>query len=212
MTLCFITNRRLYGDDDSTAQERLLDAVAAAARAGVDVVQIRERDLDGAALAALVRGALARVEGTGARVVVNERADVALAAGAHGVHLRGDSLPAPRVREVAPSLLIGRSVHGAEEAALAAGGCDYLIAGAVFPTSSKPAGHPVLGVAGLQRVCASVSLPVFAVGGVGLDQAREVARAGAAGIAAIRLFADEATVAAIVRQLRRMFDSDPEVV
>jgi thiamine-phosphate diphosphorylase len=214
LTLCFITNRRLYGDDERIARVRVLEAIGAAAAAGVDLIQIRERDLEGAALADLVRQAVASVRGTNARVLVNDRGDVAIAAGAHGVHLRGDSVPAPRLRAVAPSLILGRSVHGVDEAvaAAAAGACDYLLAGTVLPTPSKPAEHALLGIEGLRRVCAAVPLPVVAVGGIGIDEAPDVARAGAAGIAGIRLFADAATVAATVRRLRRMFDTDPEVV
>lgn len=214
MTLCFITNRRLYGDDDGIAQERLLGAIEAAARAGVDLIQIREPDLETRALAGLVRRAVASVRGTRARVLVNDRADVAIVAGAHGVHLRGDSFPAPRVRDIAPAMLVGRSVHGADEASAveALGGCHYLIAGTVFPTPSKPSEHVLLGVGGLRRVCGAVRLPVLAVGGIEVDRANAVARAGAAGVAAIRLFSDAATVAETVARLRRSFDTHQEVV
>lgn len=214
MTLCFITNRRLYGDDDRIARERLLGAIEAAARAGVDLIQVREPDLEARALADLVRRAIACVRDTGARVLVNDRADVAIAAGAHGVHLRGDSFPAPRVRDIAPAMLVGRSVHGAEEASAveASGGCKYLIAGTVFPTPSKPGGHVLLGIEGLRRVCGAVRLPVLAVGGIEVEHASDVARAGAAGVAAIRLFSDASTVAGTIVRLRRSFDTHPEVV
>jgi thiamine-phosphate pyrophosphorylase len=214
LTLCFTTNRRLYGDDDRVALERLLGAIAAAARAGVDLIQVREADLETGALTDLVRRAVASVRDTRARVLVNDRADVAIAAGAHGVHLRGDSFPAPRVRDIAPAMLVGRSVHGAEDASAveALGGCRYLIAGTVFPTPSKPSGHVLLGVEGLRRVCGAVRLPVLAVGGIDVDRASAVARAGAAGVAAIRLFSDAVTVADTVARLRRSFDTHREVV
>lgn len=123
-------------------------------------------------------------------MVVNDRLDVALAAGAHGVHLRADSFAAPQARGCAPSpFLIGRSVHSVAEAAdaSAAGGLDYLVFGTVFPTPSKP-GLPAAGVAGLAAVAAATTLPVLAVGGVTERQAGQVMSAGAAGIAAISMF------------------------
>ena len=95
--ICLVTDRRrlsIAADDI----DRLVDLVAAAARAGIDLIQIRERDLDARQLAALVRRCVDAVEGTGTKVLVNDRADVAIAAGAHGVHLRGDSIAAPAVR------------------------------------------------------------------------------------------------------------------
>lgn len=212
--LCFITNRRMYAGDDDVSQRRLLDAVAAAARAGVDLIQIRERDLEAGALLALVREAIVRVEGTDARVLVNDRVDVAIAAGADGVHLRSDSPPAPRVRAISPSLVVGRSVHGVAEASTMAlhGGCDYLLAGTVFSTPSKPETHVLLGVDGLRDVCTAAALPVLAVGGMSVERAAEVGRAGAAGIGAIRLFADPATVSETVTRVRRSFDTPCEVV
>jgi thiamine-phosphate diphosphorylase len=105
-------------------------------------------------------------------VVVNDRLDVALAAGAHGVHLRGDSAPTWRVRAAVPrGFLIGRSVHAVDEARDAAGGgaVDYVIFGTVFATDSKPAG-PVAGVDRLAAVCAAVPVPVLAVGGVTIER------------------------------------------
>jgi thiamine-phosphate diphosphorylase len=212
LTLCFITDRRLYGDEDRLAQERLLEAIAAAARAGIDLIQIRERDLDARALVRLVRRAIASAAGTASRVLVNDRADVAIAAAADGIHLRGDSFPAVRVRAITRRMIVGRSVHTPEEASAVAAACDYLIAGTTFQTPSKPPDYPLLGLAGLERVCAAATCPVLAVGGIGVDEAAAVARAGAAGIAAIRLFSNPETVGATVDRLRRLFDTDPEVV
>ena len=187
--LCMITDRRRFGD----AWERLLlERVEAAARAGVHIIQIRERDLEARALARLVEACLHRIRHTAARVIVNDRLDVALAAGAHGVHLRGDSVPALRVREVAPALrLVGRSVHSAQEARAAerAGGLDYLIAGTVYETGSKPGCSPC-GIHTFSSIAASTALPVLAVGGVTRARVDEVMAAGGAGIAGISLFAD----------------------
>jgi thiamine-phosphate pyrophosphorylase len=164
--------------------------VAAAARAGIDLVQIRERDMDGGPLLALVGRCLEAVRATRTRILVNDRLDVALAAGAHGVHLRGDSMPAERVRVTAPpGFLVGRSVHAADEAArvTAAGALDYLIFGPVFPTSSKP-GHPGVGLQALQDVVRATPVPVLAVGGITTAAIERIQDAGAAGVAAIGLF------------------------
>lgn len=187
----------------------LLDRIGAATRAGVHLIQIRQPGMDGRALASLVRRAVAVAEDTGARVLVNDRVDVAMAAGAHGVHLRGNSVPAVRVRAVVPSgFLVGRSVHSAEEAARVAteGGLDYLIFGTVFETSSKPGVEPA-GAARLADTCAAVTLPVLAVGGVTIPRLGEVRAAGAAGFAAIGLFSDHQAgdMSAIVREARAVF-------
>jgi thiamine-phosphate pyrophosphorylase len=199
-----ITDRHRLGPD---AEDRLAGRVAAAARAGVHLVQVRERDLDGGPFVRLVARCVEVVRGTRARILVNDRVDVALAAGAHGVHLRADSVAASRVRRIVPAgFLIGRSVHSVAEALRAAadGGADYLLFGTVFPTASKP-GQAAAGTTALAEVVVATSLPVLAVGGVTVATAPDVARAGAAGIAAIALFADEsdeglhAAVSAVVK-------------
>jgi thiamine-phosphate pyrophosphorylase len=175
-------------------QDRLVARIAAAARAGVHLVQIRERDLDGRALFELVRACVDAVRATRTRVLVNDRVDVAVAAGAHGVHLRSDSLPAARARAITPpGFLIGRSVHDAGEArrVTADGAVDYVIFGPVFETASKP-GKPAAGLAALSAAVAATSVPVLAVGGMSRDRIAAITATGAAGIAAIGLFADAA--------------------
>jgi thiamine-phosphate pyrophosphorylase len=187
-----------------------LDTIREAARGGINVIQIREPRLDARSLVTLVRAAIDAVAGYPARVVVNDRLDVALAAGAAGVHLRGDSIAAADARALAPAgFLIGRSVHSVSEAAGVArgGGCDYLLFGTVFESASKPPGHAAAGVETLGRVCAAVTLPVLAIGGVTLANADRAAAAGAAGIAAIGLFARREQVADTVRAVRRLFDT-----
>lgn len=195
------------GRGGSTA---IISAITAAARAGADLVHIRERQLNDRALLDFVRRAVDATGGTSTRVLVNERADVALAALAAGVHLRDDSMPASRVRAVVPDgFLIGRSVHSVAAAreAEADGGCDYLVFGTVFHSESKPEGHPTAGLDALECVCRAVRLPVMAIGGITEARAAEVARAGAAGIAAISLFADAAAVGPAVAAVRRRFDT-----
>jgi thiamine-phosphate pyrophosphorylase len=182
---------------------------ADAVRAGVDMLQVRERDLDGGQLAELVGELVRLARGTDTKVVVSDRLDVALACGADGVHLRGDSMPAASARSIAPrGFLIGRSVHEAAEAIAAAPDVDYLIAGTVFPTPSKPGLTAGLGVAGLGRICGAVRVPVLAIGGIGFDRLPEVARSGAAGVAAIRLLADRSRpMADVVGDIRRTWET-----
>jgi thiamine-phosphate pyrophosphorylase len=181
-----------------------------AAHAGIDLIQIRERDLPDRELWELVIQAVRETAGTSARVIVNDRLDVALAARAAGVHLRGDSYPAMRARALAPDeFLIGRSVHSADEAMVAAraGGLDYVVLGTVFPSAAKANG---IGVDELARAVRAVHLPVLAIGGITRERAGDVARAGAAGIAAIGMFAaagDRPALRALVQQLRRTFDT-----
>ncbi len=212
--ICLVTDRRRLSIA-ADAIDRLVDLVAAAARAGIDLIQIRERDLDGRRLALLVRRCLGVVEGTRTKVLVNDRTDVAIAAGAHGVHLRGDSISAPAVRSlIGDGALIGRSVHGADEAgAVSRGGSiDYLIFGTLYRSASKSATHPVATLDQLSAVC-KAGVPVFAIGGIPLERAAEAARAGAAGIAGIGLFVPPAGTSAnrhledVVSRLRRTFDT-----
>jgi len=191
--LCLVTDRaQLCGQ---AAGGEPLAAVAAqvgaAARAGVDLIQIRERDLPARDLLHLVRRCLDAAQGTGSRIVVNDRLDVALASGAHGVHLRGDSPEAGRVRAIVPpGFLVGRSVHGEAEAVAASGrgDLDYLILGTLYESASKPPGHPRLDLGDCQRIARAVTLPVLAIGGITLDRIPAVLQAGAAGVAAIGLF------------------------
>jgi thiamine-phosphate pyrophosphorylase len=209
--LCLVTDRhRLHGGEPGRASEELLRELAhqigEAADAGIDLVQIRERDLEARDLACLVTAAIAQIRGTPMRVIVNDRLDVALACGAHGVHLRGDSISASDVRRVAPTgFWVGRSVHTLGEAETA-GPVDYLIAGSIFQTASKPADHPLLGPDGLHRIATAVAVPVLAIGGVTLANVGEVAAAGAAGVSAIGMFAS-GPLLPTVGELRAKFDS-----
>lgn len=181
--------RRLGGPADFEDARRCLRLQAQyAIDAGIDCIQVRERDLEARALADLTTELVQLTRRTDTRVVVNDRVDVALACGADGVHLRADSIPARAVRRIAPSgFLIGCSVHSVKEAVDSAG-ADYLIAGTVWPTLSKPESHLRLGLEGFRSIVTAVSLPVLAIGGVTAEHVAAVALAGGAGIAAIGLF------------------------
>ena len=170
--------------DELTALERFLDAAIDAA---VDVIQVRERDLGARELAELVARVHARARATGTRVLVNDRADVAMAAGADGVHLPGDGLPAGRTRRLGPDWIIGRSVHPGDDLSDLAD-VDYLLFGTVFPTTSKPATWRLAGLDAFGAVASSAGTPVIAIGGVTPARASAVAAAGGAGVAGIALF------------------------
>jgi thiamine-phosphate diphosphorylase len=196
--LCLVTDRaQLCGSCDAPRARRcLIGQVRAAAGAGVDLVQIRERDMDAAALTALVIEAVNATRSASTRVVVNDRLDIAVAAGADGVHLRGDSIPVAAAREMAPrGFLIGRSVHLPEEVSPGTAGADYLIAGTVFASVSKgSSGARLLGEGGLAAIVRASRVPVLAIGGLTIENMQAAAAAGAAGIAAIGLFLGETAV------------------
>ena len=190
MILHLVTDRRrLCPDDDEASRCACLLAQARfAVAAEIDVIQLREGDLDGGQLATIAAAMVAVTRGTSTRVVVNERLDVALAAGTDGVHLRGDSFDASQVRSVVtPGFLIGRSVHSCSEVRRA-GPVDYVIAGTVWATPSKPDGHLLLGPEGLADIVEASPVPVIGIGGVGARRAQALAAAGAAGGAAIGAF------------------------
>jgi thiamine-phosphate pyrophosphorylase len=201
--ICVITRAR--GAANSPERVALLTRLECAAAAGATMIQIRERQFADRELLTFAREIVETVRPHGCLVTLNERTDIALAAGAGGVHLKSDSPSASDVRRIVPAqFLIGRSVHSVEEAVTtaAAGGCDYLLFGTVFPSASKPTDHPIAGIDALERVCRSVSLPVMAIGGISVERARALAGSGAAGIAAISLFAESTDIERTVRELR----------
>ena len=198
MTICLVTDsRRLVGPGavDSERRRCLVAQARFAVDAGVDLIQVRERDLEAAVLAAWVSDLLIVTRGTATRIVVNDRLDVALACGADGVHLRADSITVAAARRLAPlGFLVGRSVHTTSEAADASD-ADYLIAGTVFPSQSKDRAHRLLDVDGLRAMVVASAVPVLAIGGISFDHLDAVAATGAAGVAAIGLFMQPAGAA-----------------
>jgi thiamine-phosphate pyrophosphorylase len=201
--VCVVTRAR--GAAGSPERAVLVDRLARAAAAGATLIQVRERLLDDRSLVAFVGEIVAATQETGCRVLVNERLDIALAAGAAGVHLKASAFSASDVRRLVPAtFLVGRSVHSAEEAADVemAGGCDYLVFGTVFPSASKPDDHPIAGLGALRAVCDRVALPVIAIGGVTISRAEAVAGTGAAGAAAVSLFAETHDVEATMTAMR----------
>lgn len=173
-------------------------------------MQIREKDLPTRELLDLVSAAVEAAgghAGEGSRVVVNDRLDVAWAAGAHGVHLGNKSLPARIVRGIVSSdFLVGVSCHSLEEALAAeSAGANYLVLGPVFETPSKLAYGPPLGLGKLREVTSRVRIPVFALGGITPERAGACREAGATGIAGIRIFQECDSLEARVGELLAQF-------
>ena len=168
----------------------MVDRIAQAVAGGVDMVQLREKDLPGGEMLSLAI-AIQKAAAGNAVLIVNERVDVALAAGADGVQLAEDALPIAQVRRlVGPQALIGRSVHSVEGAGVAvAEGADFLVAGTIYATRSHPKANPIgpklIRSITQQQGGASKPLPVIGIGGITVDNLDEVIRAGASGVAVI---------------------------
>jgi thiamine-phosphate pyrophosphorylase len=163
-----------------------LEVAARAARAGVEMIQIRAKELSARALAELVRGAVAGA--LQSKILVNTRADVALACGAHGVHLPSGSMAPVTVRRITPAgFLIGVSCHVMGELRAAEReGADFAVYGPVFPSVTKSL--TPIGLQAFREAAASVRLPVYALGGVTAQNASQCIAAGAAGVSGISLF------------------------
>jgi thiamine-phosphate pyrophosphorylase len=212
--LCYVTDRNALAGSFS-----LTENIARAIAAGIDWIQIREKDLPARELLALVHAAVkAAAAGSSAstpRIIVNDRLDVALAAGADGVHMGESSLPVAAVKEwrreavslkkLPGEFLIGASCHSVESARAAEhDGADYVIFGPIFSTPSKEMFGAPQGIKRLAEVSITVKIPVLAIGGIAEENARDCVNAGASGIAAIRMFSGQGDLAALVGRLRYM--------
>jgi thiamine-phosphate pyrophosphorylase len=219
--LYYITDRTQFPGDESARRRALLAKIAEAARSGVDYIQLREKDLSTRDLESLAREAVEAVHENRltaghrpltTRLLINSRTDVALAAGADGVHLRGDDISVPEARIIwdrvvargsqlaARSPLVAVSCHSRADVDRAQSeGADFVVFAPVFEKRDLP-GAPPAGLAALREVC-QAKIPVLALGGVTLANAASCLEAGAAGIAAIRLF-QENNIAEVVHTIR----------
>jgi thiamine-phosphate pyrophosphorylase len=215
--LYYITDRAAFRGDEQTRRLRLLDKIAEAASEGVDYIQLREKDLAARNLESLARDAILiihklRAENGELRtaLLINSRTDVALATGAAGVHLPADDVSPAEVRAAwkcgtsastpPRDPLIAVSCHSAQEVTQASSNqATFAVFAPVFEKKDVP-GISAAGLEALRRAC-HARIPVLALGGVTLENAKSCIEAGAAGIAAIRLF-QENDIATIVRQLR----------
>ncbi len=173
--------------DRAAAPRPPADVVEECLAAGLRAVQLREKDLEARELLALADTLREATQRHGARLIVNDRADVALAASADGVQRTHASLPVTALREITPpGFLVGASVHSEAEAREAAAeGADFIVFGPIYDTASKRRYGPPQGLAALQAVTRAVDRPVLAVGGLTPERVTEVLAAGAAGVAVI---------------------------
>jgi thiamine-phosphate pyrophosphorylase len=220
MLLYYITDRKQFPGDDAARRRALLAKITECARAGVDHIQLREKDLSGRELESLADAAIkeVRTAGSQTRLLVNSRTDIAIACGLDGVHLRsgaqdpsaGDARAIFATAGVARPI-IAASCHSETEVEMAESqAADFVVFGPIFEKSGKDDNH----LSELRRICSKVSpadgkteavargrLPVLALGGVTLGNAAECLRAGASGVAGIRLF-QQNEVADVVSKLR----------
>ena len=191
-----------------TSGSTILQLVEAAVAAKVPLFQIREKNLSARALYELTTRAAEITRGSNTRLLVNDRSDIARAAGADGVHLTSRSLPADVVRKIyGPEFLIGVSTHSLEEARAAqAGGADFVVFGPVFETESKLEFGAPQGLSRLAEVTSELRpFPVVAIGGITFENAGACFEAGASGVAAIRLLNDTERMSSIVVGLRSVY-------
>jgi thiamine-phosphate pyrophosphorylase len=213
--LCYVTDRRsLPLSTSSDAHNLLFDSVERAAHAGVDWIQLREKDFSGKEWEELVREAMRRISHARAttRIFVNDRLDVALACGAGGVHLSENGIPVAEACRLSDdffssrgkkrNFLVGVSCHSLGAALGAArAGADYIYFSPIFFTPSKANYGPPQGLDRLTTICRAVPIPVIAIGGISAENAVSCFQAGAAGVAAIRLFQEAPELPETLRAL-----------
>lgn len=176
----------VYVITDPAAPHPVAEQVLAAARGGAGLIQIRDKTARDAELGPLVARLLPEVAALGARLIVNDRVHVAVAAGAHGLHIgQGDGDPAVIRAQLPPGMILGLSVETEAQARRIPSGVDYIGAGPVRATPTKPDHAPPTGWAGLARIVAAAGLPAYAIGGIKPGDAAQVRATGCAGMAVV---------------------------
>lgn len=212
--LYYITDRSQFRGDERARRNELMAKVAEASHAGIDYIQLREKDLSGRELEKVAREAVSviRENSPVTRLLINSRTDIALAVGADGVHLRAEDVAPSEVRRAwqlaalqprtADNFLTAASCHTPSDVSRAeAGRCDFAVFAPVFAKSGVGAAPPT-GLSALREAC-EAKIPVLALGGVTIDHAASCLQAGAAGIAGIRLF-QQNRIEDVVRALRAL--------
>lgn len=211
MLLYYITDRMQFAGDERSRRRTLLNKIAEAAACGIDLIQLREKDLPTHELESLSSAAirLIREKSSKTRLLINSRTDIAIAIGANGIHLRSDDISPSDVRKTWSSgvgtsgrakPVIAVSCHTtADVTRAAAEGADFAVFAPVFEKRASPA-VAAAGLSALREACCA-KIPVLALGGITLENARSCLEAGAAGIGGIRLFQDN-DIATVVRLLR----------
>jgi thiamine-phosphate pyrophosphorylase len=220
--LCYVSDRRiLTKTTESEASHAVLQVIEAAASAGVDWIQVREKDLSAREYSWLISEAMSRTMRSqignpkASRIIANDRLRVVLAEGADGIHLGEVSSPLKEIRSALDEylsqhpgksqILIGSSCHSIQSAAKAASdGADYIFFGPVFATPSKAKFGSPQGLDRLAEVSRAVTIPVLAIGGITLENASSCLVAGASGLAGIRLFQDAPNISTVVETLRNL--------
>ena len=191
---------------DSPEFKQILDQVSAAVAAGIELIQLREKRLTARVLFELAEQSAALTRGSATRLLVNDRADVAAATRADGVHLTTQSIDAATIRQTfGGDFVIGASTHSLAEAEVAKeGGADFVVFGPVFATSSKEKYGAPTGLREVESAANELApFPLLALGGIDVTNARDCLRAGASGIAGISLFQEPDRISEVVRKLRQ---------
>jgi len=218
LILYYISDRKQFSGGEAEQRDRLLEKISEAARAGVDYVQLREKDLPSRELESLARSAAKSIQGTRTRLLMNSRSDIAIACGAGGVHLTSNDISAGDARSLwmnalPRSPIIAVSCHSVVEMRMAESqGANFAVLAPIFGKGTAPG----IGLGVLAEACGQVRqpehtesapnpsrFPVVALGGVTLQNARACLAAGAAGIAGIRIF-QENDIAQLVKSLQRI--------
>lgn len=211
--LCLITDRKQLLStfpnnqlfDLNTTLFHLLNFCQTAAQAGIDIIQVREKDLLTNQLSEFVIKLNKQVKNTNTIILVNDRLDIALSCEADGIHLPSNSFPINKVRKlVGKKFIISVATHSIKEAQQAAeAGADYVLFSPIFDTPSKTIYGPALGLAVLEQAVKSVKCPIIALGGINKSNAKAVLDCKVAGLAAIRLFLESSDLPGLVNELKR---------
>lgn len=198
-------NLLLYAVTDQAwvGRQTLLEQIEDALRSGATCVQLREKSLEKEAFTAEARAVLALCRRYGVPLIINDRVDVALESGADGVHVGIEDAPVAEIRQkTGPDFIIGATAKTVEQARAAeAAGADYLGVGAVFPSPTKQNAIRITAEE-LRAICASVSIPAVAIGGITRENMGELRGCGMAGIAVVSALFSAADIRAAARELR----------